>query len=81
MTNRRKPTVSFTLAYLTRANSQRFFSFSWLRRALVCCAPSQILEGHCTNKSKFTDASNNDILHNMNVIFNPVKSSVWFSHW
>lgn len=53
-----------------------------LSHALYCWAPSHLWEGHCTNKSKLTDASiNNGIIHNMIVNFNPLKSSVWFSHW
>lgn len=50
-----------------------------LSHALYCWAPSHLWEGHCTNKSKLTDASiNNDIFHNMIVNFNPLKSSVCF---
>lgn len=53
-----------------------------LSHALYCWALSHLWEGHCTNKSKFTDASiNNGIIHNMTVNFNPLKSSVWSSHW
>lgn len=52
-----------------------------LSHALYCWAPSHLWEGHCTNKSKFTDASiNNGIFHNMIVNFNPLISSVWISH-
>lgn len=53
-----------------------------LSHALYCWALSHLWEGHCTNKSKLIDASNNNgIIHNMIVNFNPLKSSVWFSHW
>lgn len=52
-----------------------------LSHALYCWAPSHLWEGHCTNKSKLTDASiNNGIIHNMIVNFNPLISSVWISH-
>lgn len=79
MTYRRKPAFSLTLAYYL---TQRLFSLLWLSHALYCWAPSHLWEGHCTNKSKLTDASiNNGIIHNMTVNFNPLKSSVWSSHW
>lgn len=78
MTYRRKPAFSLTLAELLNAE---VVLVNRLSHALYCWAPSHLWEGHCTNKSKLTDASiNNGIFHNMIVNFNPLISSVWISH-